>query len=83
MSKKNTRSDNDNNEDDCEFFAVTECPCGRTVALCIRHGGVFHEKPYCQEYRDMERGPYLDYVSREMAKTLFTEAEDSESWPRA
>lgn len=67
-------------EDCC--YAAAMCPCGRIVALCLTHGGLQHQKPKCKEFRTMERGAYLEYVTRASMIAQFEEA-DSEGWPRA
>ena len=66
---------------ECDFVAVARCPCGKMVAVCMKHLALSHEDPECRQYRTMERDAYLDYVTREWARIMFEET-DPENLPR-
>lgn len=72
-------------KESCEFVAVAECPCGRQIALCVKHGGIAHQPPQCLAFRSMERGAYIDHINRHGLKRQFEQADSDEveSWPRA
>lgn len=40
------------------------CPCGREIFADVELGAVAHEKPYCQEFAELEPDKYLAYVRR-------------------